>query len=217
MRLLLLIMILTWTALAFAQMEQQPTIPGEPPNQNGDLNTIKQNNTEDSFNKTYNGAGSSGMPVSSAIAPTLISNSPETCLQSSSSAVQGFTLAYSKGSYYLDPDCNRRRNASMLSQMGMKVAAVSLLCQDQDIFIAAMMASTPCPLTIRGKIVVGRRAYLIMKKNPSLYLADYEERRDFYDTILGVGAEDVDEEQSAGSMSDRFRSSKRDRDRQSDK
>ena len=57
----------------------------------------------------------------------------------------------------------------MLSQMGRRWA-VSLLCQDQDIFIAAMMASTPCPLTIRGKIVVGRRAYLIMKQNPSLYL-----------------------------------------------
>lgn len=211
MRLLLLIMALTWALLAFSQTEQEPSIPGEvpAPNQNGDLNTIKQNTTEDSFNKTYNGAGSSGMPVSSAIAPTLMSNGQESCLKSSSSAIQGFTVGISRGSYKLDPECNRRRNATILSNMGLKVAAVSLMCQDPQIFLAALTASTPCPITRHGKLVVGRRVYLIIKQAPDLYIPDYKERQEFYDTVLGVGIEGQDEEQATGSMSDRFRSSLR--------
>lgn len=209
MRLLLLIMVLTWALLVFAQAEQEPSIPGETPNQSGDLNTIKQNNTEDSFNKTYNGAGSSGMPVSSAIAPTLMSNGQESCLKSSSSAIQGFTVGISRGSYKLDPECNRRRNATILSNMGLKVAAVSLMCQDPQIFLAMLTASTPCPITRHGKIVVGRRVYLIIKQAPALYIPDYKERQEFYDTVLGVGIEGQDEEQATGSMSDRFRSSLR--------
>lgn len=209
MRLLLFIMALCWALLAFSQVEQEPTIPGEPRSQNGDLNTIKQNTTEDSYNKTYNGAGSSGMPVSSAIAPTLMSNGPESCLQSSSNAIQGFTIGYSRGSYYLDPECNRRRNATILSTMGMKVAAVSLMCQDPQVFLAMLTASTPCPITRHGKIVVGRRVYLIIKQNPALYISDYDDRREFYDAVLGVGVEDTNEEQATGSISDRFRSSAR--------
>lgn len=207
MRLLLVIMALTWALLVFAQAEQEP---GEDvPSQNGDLNTIKQNTTEDSFNKTYNGAGSSGMPVSSAIAPSLMSNGQESCLKSSSNAIQGFTVGISRGSYKLDPECNRRRNATILSNMGMKVAAVSLMCQDPQIFLAMLTASTPCPITRHGKIVVGRRVYLIIKQAPALYIPDYKERQEFYDTVLGVGIEGQDEEQATGSMSDRFRSSLR--------
>lgn len=34
--------------------------------------------------------------------------------------------------------------------MGMKVAAVSLMCQDQSVFKAMEMAGTPCPF--RGSI-----------------------------------------------------------------
>ena len=212
MRLLIFLLVFAWAGLAFCQEDVEPEfdeVPLQGPSQEGDLNTIKQNNTEDSFNKTYNGAGSSGMPVSSAIAPTLMSSGQESCLQSSSSGIQGFTLGYSRGSYKQDPECNRRRNAITLSNMGMKVAAVSLMCQDPQVFLAMLTASTPCPITRHGKIVVGRRVYLLVKQDPALYIAGYNDNRDYYDSILGVGIEDTNEEQATGSISDRFRSSTR--------
>ena len=45
--------------------------------------------------------------------------------------------------------------------MGMKVAAVSTLCQDARVFDAMMMAGTPCPY--KGKI--GKDALEAWKKN----------------------------------------------------
>ena len=46
--------------------------------------------------------------------------------------------------------------------MGMKVAAVSTLCQDARVFDAMMMAGTPCPY--KGKI--GKDALEARKNNP---------------------------------------------------
>ena len=45
--------------------------------------------------------------------------------------------------------------------MGMKVAAVSLLCQDARVFDAMTMAGTPCPY--KGKI--GKEAKLAWEAN----------------------------------------------------
>jgi hypothetical protein len=47
--------------------------------------------------------------------------------------------------------------------MGMKVAAVSMLCQDVRVFDAMVMAGTPCPY--KGKI--GAEALKAWKKNPN--------------------------------------------------
>ena len=46
--------------------------------------------------------------------------------------------------------------------MGMKVAAVSLMCQDERVFAAMEMAGTPCPYM--GKI--GNEAAEAWSKNP---------------------------------------------------
>ena len=45
--------------------------------------------------------------------------------------------------------------------MGMKVAAVSTLCQDARVFDAMMQAGTPCP--IEGKI--GKEALALWEQN----------------------------------------------------
>ena len=85
--------------------------------QEGSLNTNNQNSTVNSNNrtntnsKTYNGAGSSGMPPYSAISPTFMSTGPETCLQGGSQALQSGVVGLSRGSYKEDPNCNRRRDA----------------------------------------------------------------------------------------------------------
>jgi len=46
--------------------------------------------------------------------------------------------------------------------MGMKVAAVATLCQDERVFTAMMNAGTPCP--VDGKI--GEQAKAIWENNP---------------------------------------------------
>jgi hypothetical protein len=42
-------------------------------------------------------------------------------------------------------NCEKLKNAKTLYDMGMKVAAVSVMCQDPRIFQAMMNAGTPCP------------------------------------------------------------------------
>ena len=54
--------------------------------------------------------------------------------------------------------------------MGMKVAAVSVMCQDRRVFDAMAMAGTPCPYN--GKI--GEEAYKMWKANPQKMPAKVE-------------------------------------------
>jgi hypothetical protein len=49
------------------------------------------------------------------------------------------------GSQVTDTNCERLKNAKTLYDMGMKVAAVSVMCQNHQIFDAMMNAGTPCP------------------------------------------------------------------------
>lgn len=42
-------------------------------------------------------------------------------------------------------NCEKLKNAKTLYDMGMKVAAVSVMCQDKRVFDAMMDAGTPCP------------------------------------------------------------------------
>ena len=47
-------------------------------------------------------------------------------------------------------NCERIKLSKTIYDMGMKVAAVSLMCQDERVFTAMEMAGTPCPY--EGKI-----------------------------------------------------------------
>ena len=56
----------------------------------------------------------------------------------------------SGGTTIRDENCERLKLARSLYGMGLKVAGVSLLCQDARVFDAMMSAGTPCPF--EGKI-----------------------------------------------------------------
>jgi hypothetical protein len=49
-----------------------------------------------------------------------------------------------------DMNCERIKLSKNLYDMGMKVAAVATLCQDERVFSAMLAAGTPCP--VDGKI-----------------------------------------------------------------
>ena len=150
--------------------------------QDGSLNTntvnstVSSNNTttDTSTSNTYNGAGSSSeIPVGSAIAPSYMSNGMETCLQGGGSSIQTGAIGYAKGTYKEDEHCNRRRDAKVLSDLGMKVAAVARMCEDSKVWRSLFVSATPCPVIANGRLVVGKRAFLLMKMNPELYIPDY--------------------------------------------
>ena len=59
-------------------------------------------------------------------------------------------LGISTGETVTDQNCERLKISKTLYDFGMKVAAVSVLCQDRRVYDAMGMAGTPCP--IYGKI-----------------------------------------------------------------
>ena len=54
-------------------------------------------------------------------------------------------LGFASGITITDENCERIKLSRSLYLMGMKVAAVSTLCQDARVFDAMWMAGTPCP------------------------------------------------------------------------
>jgi len=90
-------------------------------------------------------------PPPSAISPQFSSgNNSDLCTIGVAGAVQTQILGISAGTTFTEENCIRLKNAKTLYDMGMKVAAVSTMCQDKQVFDAMMMAGTPCPY--EGKI-----------------------------------------------------------------
>jgi len=101
-------------------------------------------------------------PPPSAISPGITTINNDLCTVGVSGAVQTQILGISGGSTVRDMNCERIKLAKNLYDMGMKVAAVSTLCQDDRVFQAMMNAGTPCP--IDGKI--GEDARKAWQDNP---------------------------------------------------
>ena len=89
-------------------------------------------------------------PPPSAISPSINSSNSDLCTVGISGAVQTQILGISGGSTVRDMNCERLKLSKTIYDMGMKVAAVSIMCQDPRVFKAMEMAGTPCPF--RGKI-----------------------------------------------------------------
>ena len=101
-------------------------------------------------------------PPPTAVAPTITSINNDLCAVGVSGAAQTQILGIAIGATHSDKNCERLKLASRLYDMGMKVAAVSTLCQDERVFTAMMNAGTPCP--VDGKI--GEQAKAIWESNP---------------------------------------------------
>lgn len=183
--------------------------------QQGDLNSAEVytnsqvTTTNETINKTYNGSGSSGMPVPTAVAPSLMSNGNDSCLMSKSASTQFFVFGTSGGLYQQDEECNRRKNAKTLKELGLSIAAVAIMCTDLITWKAMFVSGTPCPMLVGGRLVVGRAAYMAMKQTPRLYIPNYDDEQSFYDAVLGIGKELTGEEiiDDGRSISERYRTS----------
>lgn len=96
-------------------------------------------------------------PPPSAISPTINTSNSDLCTVGVAGAVQTQILGLSAGATVRDLNCERLKLSKTLFDMGMKIAAVSTLCQDKRVFDAMMMAGTPCPYD--GTIGAEARAY----------------------------------------------------------
>lgn len=95
-------------------------------------------------------------PPPTAIAPAVTTINNDVCAVAASGAVQTQILGISMGGTMRDMNCERIKLAKNLFDMGMKVAAVATLCQDERIFTAMVAAGTPCP--VDGKIGADAKA-----------------------------------------------------------
>mgnify|MGYP003148679176 FL=1 len=135
-------------------------------NKNVNENTSTSDNTNRNINEsnstqTINQNVKSEAPPASAIAPSIMSYSQDLCTVGRSGAFQGQVFGFSGGKTVKDENCERLKLSKYLYDTGMKVASVSILCQDSRVFNAMEMAGTPCPY--KGKI--GKQATVAWEEN----------------------------------------------------
>ena len=107
---------------------------------------IVQETTNDStINSTIDSNTTVKSPPPSAVSPSISASNSDLCTVGVAGAVQTQILGISAGSTVRDMNCEKLKNAKTLYDMGMKVAAVSVMCQDKRVFDAMMNAGTPCP------------------------------------------------------------------------
>jgi hypothetical protein len=105
--------------------------------------------TESTSTVTTNGSQTTKVesPPPSAVAPQFSAgNNSDLCTIGAGGAVQTQILGISVGSTFTEENCLRLKKATKLYTFGMKVAAVSVMCQDKDVWQAMMDAGTPCPI-----------------------------------------------------------------------
>ena len=102
-------------------------------------------------------------PPPTAVAPAITVINSDVCAVGVSGAAQTQILGISFGTATTDKNCERLKLARGVFDMGMKVAAVAIMCQDERVFSAMMNAGTPCP--VDGKI--GEQAKAIWEADPS--------------------------------------------------
>jgi len=103
-------------------------------------------------------------PPPTAASPSINSTNSDLCLTGTSGAVQTQILGVSGGSTTIDPTCERLKISKTLYDMGMKVAAVGVMCQDPRVFEAMINAGTPCP--VNG--MIGPEALAAWNEKPEM-------------------------------------------------
>jgi hypothetical protein len=123
---------------------------------------VTDSTTRSYTESTSNSTTTVKSPPPTAVAPNITSINNDLCAVGVSGAAQTQILGIAIGSTFVDKNCERLKLSKTLHDMGMKVAAVATLCQDERVFTAMMNAGTPCP--VDGKI--GNEAKAIWEADP---------------------------------------------------
>ena len=113
-------------------------------------NNDGQTNTTTSTTTNSTTSNGSSIPVNSANSPSFSAMSQDVCSMGVSGSLSTLGVGISGGKHYRDLNCERIKLSKVLFDFNMKIGAISLLCQDERVFEAMLMAGTPCPF--EGKI-----------------------------------------------------------------
>lgn len=87
-----------------------------------------------------------GQPPPTAMAPSITAMGNDICAIPVSGAVSSTVIGFAGGTATTDANCERIKLARELSNQGLKVAAVSILCADVRVWEAMEMSGSPCPI-----------------------------------------------------------------------
>ena len=134
-----------------------PAYPGSTQTNTSGSNTAIEGGYTSTATTTYQSGPSSNTTTNSttnsnirsapptAAAPTVTNSGSDVCLAGASAGVQTFGIGVSAGKSFRDKNCERIKLSRELNSLGMKVAAVAILCQDPRVFASMEHAGTPCP------------------------------------------------------------------------
>ena len=127
----------------------------------GDFGSNQQAEVIDNSSETV--VTQDGIPANTAVSPATPTYSQDVCSVSSGTGVQTQVLGLSFGRSASDPVCELLKLSKQLQALGLKVGAVSILCQDHRVWWALYNSGTPCP-TNQG--LISENAYTFYKNRP---------------------------------------------------
>jgi hypothetical protein len=80
------------------------------------------------------------------MAPSVTAVGNDICAIPVSGAISSTVIGVAGGTAITDANCERIKLARALSDQGLKVAAVAMLCQDRRVWDAMEMSGSPCPI-----------------------------------------------------------------------
>ena len=160
---LLLCFMIATSQVAWADTTSNGATTNTQTNQSGSNTTISGGYSQESTTTYQSGSSSTTSTTNttnaysgdtrvanSASAPSMSAMSQDLCVVGVSGGISTVGIGLSGGTYYTDENCERIKLSKVLNDLGMKVAAVSILCQDPRVFFAMEQSGTPCPF--EGKI-----------------------------------------------------------------
>ena len=92
------------------------------------------------------------MPVTPPSVPSMGASGAysDICVVVRAGGISGGFFGISGGVHVEDKNCQRIKLSRALAQLGMKISATAMLCQDPRVFSSMIAAGSPCP--INGKI-----------------------------------------------------------------
>lgn len=103
-------------------------------------------------------------PPPSAISPSITTINNKMCSSGVAAAVQTQIFGISMGTTVTDKNCEMLLKAESLFNMQMKTAAVSVMCQDANLWWGMWDAGTYCP--VEGKVGIEAKNYWL--ENPKM-------------------------------------------------
>ena len=92
------------------------------------------------------------MPVTPPSVPSMGTSGAysDICVVVRAGGISGGFFGISAGVHVEDKNCQRIKLSRALAQLGMKISATAMLCQDPRVFASMIAAGSPCP--VNGKI-----------------------------------------------------------------